>query len=85
MDNITLVFATISCITTILSIVFAILAFARGKAKDDKEENIKLETRLTSMEKDILYIRKSLDNSVDWRIEFDKRLYALEQHNGLTK
>lgn len=79
MNVITLVFAVITCIATILSITFAILAFARSKSKEDENESVKLESRLISMEKDILYIRESLDNFKSWQLEYDKRLYNLEK------
>lgn len=79
MNSLTLVVTVITCITTILSITFAILAFARTKSKDDENESVKLESRLISMEKDILYIRESLDNLKTWQLEYDKRLYNLEK------
>lgn len=60
---------------TILSITFAILAFGRNKSHDNAE----IQSRLAKIETDILYIRETLDESKDWRKDFDERLRKLEK------
>jgi Flp pilus assembly protein TadB len=60
---------------TILSITFAILAFGRNKSND----NAKIQSRLSRIETDIVYIRLTLDESKDWRKDFDERLRKLEK------
>lgn len=60
---------------TILSITFAILAFGRNKSNDNAE----IQSRLSRIETDIVYIRLTLDDSKDWRKDFDERLRKLEK------
>jgi HK97 family phage portal protein len=60
---------------SLLSITFAILAFGRNKSND----NAGIQSRLAKIETDILYIRETLDDSKDWRKEFDERLRRLEK------
>jgi hypothetical protein len=67
--------SVVAAIGTILSITFAILAFGRNKSNDNAE----IQSRLAKIETDILYIRETLDESKDWRKDFDERLRKLEK------
>lgn len=60
---------------TILSITFAILAFGRNRSNDNAE----IQSRLARIETDIVHIRLTLDDSKDWRKDFDERLRKLEK------
>lgn len=85
MDSFSIVMTVLAGITSILSITFAILAFGRNKNKDSVEEtkekakeNLILQTRLTQIEKDVSYIRLSLDEQKGLRVDFEQRLRILE-------
>jgi len=65
---------------TILSITFAILAFGRNKSNDNAE----IQSRLARIETDIVHIRLTLDDSKDWRKDFDERLRKLEKGGKLN-
>lgn len=79
MDTLSTIFALISAITTVLSVIFAILAFGRNKGNDNKE----IESRLTKIETDILYIRQQLESNRtedrEWKTMVEKRISKLEQ------
>lgn len=75
MDVFSVVMTVIAGTGTILSITFAILAFGRNKSHDNAE----IQSRLAKIETDIVYIRETLDDSKDWRKEFDERLRKLEK------
>ena len=64
------VVTVIAGLGTVLSITFAILAFGRNKSHDNAE----IQSRLAKIETDIVYIRETLDDSKDWRKEFDTDL-----------
>ena len=69
------VMSIIAGVGTVLSITFAFLAFGRNKSHDNAE----IQSRLAKIETDIVYIRETLDDSKDWRKEFDERLRKLEK------
>ena len=75
MDALSITATILGGAVSILSIIFAILTFSRNGRRD----NIRLEQRLTGMEKDILYIRKSLDGSNQWHNDIEKRVERLER------
>jgi len=75
MNTFSVVMTIIAGIGSVLSITFAILAFGRNKSRDNAE----IQSRLAKIETDIVYIRETLDDSKDWRREFDERLRKLEQ------
>ena len=75
MNTFSVVMTIIAGIGSVLSITFAILAFGRNKSND----NAGIQSRLAKIETDILYIRETLDDSKDWRKEFDERLRRLEK------
>lgn len=75
MDAISITATILGGVVSILSIIFAILTFSRNGRRD----NVKLEQRLTGMEKDILYIRESLDSSKEWHNDIEKRVERLER------
>lgn len=75
MNVFSVVMTVIAGIGTILSITFAILAFGRSKSHD----NADIQSRLARIETDIVYIRSTLDDSKDWRKDFDERLRKLEK------
>ena len=75
MDVFSVVMTILAGIGSVLSITFAILAFGRNKSHDNAE----LQSRLAKIETDIVYIRETLDDSKDWRKEFDERLRKLEK------
>ncbi|HHU80226.1 MAG TPA: hypothetical protein GXZ35_02675 [Acholeplasmataceae bacterium] len=75
MNTFSVVMSVVAAIGTILSITFAILAFGRNKSNDNAE----IQSRLAKIETDILYIRETLDDSKDWRKDFDERLRKLEK------
>lgn len=96
MNDAATIFAIISAIATILSIIFAILAFSRNKTKDNLDlekritmleahphgkDDLELESRLTRMEIDLQYIRQSLDDSKKWRHTIENRVQRLELNN----
>lgn len=70
MDSISITTTIISLIIAVLSVTFGILGFARNKSNDSKE----IETRLTKIETDILYIRHNIDEDKEWRKDVDKKL-----------
>jgi hypothetical protein len=75
MNVFSVVMTVIASFGTVLSIIFAILAFGRNKSNDNAE----IQSRLAKIETDIVYIRETLDDSKDWRKEFDERLRKLEK------
>jgi len=75
MNVFSIVMTVIAGFGTVLSITFAILAFGRNKSHDNAE----IQSRLAKIETDILYIRETLDESKDWRKDFDERLRKLEK------
>ena len=75
MNVFSIVMTVIAGCGTVLSITFAILAFGRNKSHD----NAAIQSRLAKIETDIVYIRETLDDSKDWRKEFDERLRKLEK------
>ena len=74
MEIFTTVTTVIAVIGTILSIVFAILAFARNKSKDGAETS----ERLAKIETDINYIRVTLDKREAWEHDIEHRIRKLE-------
>lgn len=76
MNEISIIFTVIGSLATILSIIFCILTFAANKSKNTAN----LESRLTRIETDILYIRQALDERKEWQINIEKRLTNLERH-----
>lgn len=74
MDPFTIVMTVLAGIGTILSIVFAILAFARNKTKD----NVETSERLAKIETDISYIRTTLDKREAWEHDIELRIRNLE-------
>ncbi len=80
MNTFSVVMSVVAAIGTILSITFAILAFGRNKSNDNAE----IQSRLAKIETYILYIRETLDDSKDWRKDFDERLRKLEKGGKLN-
>lgn len=76
MNEISIIFTVIGSLATILSIIFCILTFASNKSKNTAN----LESRLTRIETDIIYIRQALDERKEWQINIEKRLTNLERH-----
>jgi len=76
MNEISIIFTAIGSLATILSIIFCILTFASNKSKNTAN----LESRLTRIETDIIYIRQALDERKEWQINIEKRLTNLERH-----
>lgn len=76
MNEISIIFTVIGSLATILSIIFCILTFAANKSKNTAN----LESRLTRIETDIIYIRQALDERKEWQISIEKRLTNLERH-----
>lgn len=76
MNEISIIFTVIGSLATILSIIFCILTFAANKSKNTAN----LESRLTRIETDIIYIRQALDERKEWQINIEKRLTNLERH-----
>lgn len=91
--TVTIVMSVIAGIGTILSIIFAILAFGRNKIKDNTDlearitkleiasqevNSTEMQVRLANIEKDIQYIRESLTDFKEWRETYDKKLHDLE-------
>lgn len=70
MDGTSIAATIISLIISALSITFCILAFARNKTNDSKE----IETRLTKIETDILYIRQSIDKDENWKSKTEEKI-----------
>ena len=76
MNEISIIFTVIGSLATILSFIFCILTFAANKSKNTAN----LESRLTRIETDIIYIRQALDERKEWQISIEKRLTNLERH-----
>lgn len=76
MNEISIIFTAIGSLATILSIIFCILTFASNKSRNTAN----LESRLTRIETDIIYIRQALDERKEWQISIEKRLTNLERH-----
>ena len=76
MNEISIIFTAIGSLATILSIIFCILTFASNRSKNTAN----LESRLTRIETDIIYIRQALDERKEWQINIEKRLTNLERH-----
>ena len=76
MNEISIIFTAIGSLATILSIIFCILTFAANRSKNTAN----LESRLTRIETDIIYIRQALDERKEWQINIEKRLTNLERH-----
>ena len=76
MNEISIIFTVIGSLATILSIIFCILTFASNKSRNTAN----LESRLTRIETDIIYIRQALDERKEWQINIEKRLTNLERH-----
>lgn len=76
MNEISIIFTAVGSLATILSIIFCILTFASNKSKNTAN----LESRLTRIETDIIYIRQALDERKEWQINIEKRLTNLERH-----
>ena len=76
MNEISIIFTVIGSLATILSIIFCILTCAANKSKNTAN----LESRLTRIETDIIYIRQALDERKEWQISIEKRLTNLERH-----
>lgn len=76
MNEISIIFTVIGSLATILSIIFCILTFAANRSKNTAN----LESRLTRIETDIIYIRQALDERKEWQISIEKRLTNLERH-----
>ena len=76
MNEISIILTAIGSLATILSIIFCILTFAANKSKNTAN----LESRLTRIETDIIYIRQALDERKEWQISIEKRLTNLERH-----
>lgn len=76
MNEISIIFTAIGSLATILSIIFCILTFASNKSRNTAN----LESRLTRIETDIIYIRQALDERKEWQINIEKRLTNLERH-----
>ena len=76
MNEISIIFTVIGSLATILSIIFCILTFAANKSRNTAN----LESRLTRIETDIIYIRQALDERKEWQINIEKRLTNLERH-----
>lgn len=74
MDATATVFAVFSGAISVLSIIFAILTFTKNGRKDANEN----EARLVSMEKDIQYIRLSVDGMAAKIHDHDMRLRKIE-------
>ena len=74
MVDLTILLSVTTGLGAILSIVFAILAFARNKSKDASE----ITERLAKIETDILYIRQGLDDHKTWEHDIEQRVRALE-------
>ena len=74
MTTFSAVMTVIAGIATILSVIFAILAFSRNKTKDSNENT----TRLVKIESDIVYIREKLDERKEWEKDVEARLRVLE-------
>jgi len=85
MTTFSITMAVVAAICSVLTIVFGIIAFSKNRTKEDTDE-IKertkelflLHTRLVQIEKDVSYIRLSLDELKDWKTDFDKRLRIIE-------
>ena len=75
MNEISIIFTVIGSLATILSIIFCILTFASNKSKNTAN----LESRLTRIETDIIYIRQALDERKEWQISIEKRLTNIER------
>lgn len=78
MNTFTVVMTVIAGIMTILSVIFAILAFARNKTKDSNENT----ARLVKIETDIQYIRQSLDERREWERDIETRIRKLENRGN---
>lgn len=78
MTTFSVVMTVLAGIGTILSIIFAILAFTRNKTKDSNENT----ARLVKIETDICYIREKLDERRDWEKDIEARLRVLESHTA---
>lgn len=91
--TVTVVMSVIAGIGTILSIIFAILAFGRNKIKDNNDleqritklemsaqevNSMEIQVRLANIEKDIQYIRESLTDFKEWRETYDQKLHTIE-------
>ena len=76
MNEISIIFTVRGSLATILSIIFCRLTFAANKSKNTAN----LESRLTRIETDIIYIRQALDERKEWQISIEKRLTNLERH-----
>ena len=76
MNEISIIFTAIGSLATILSIIFCILTFAANRSKNTAN----LESRLTRIETDIIYIRQALEERKEWQINIEKRLTNLERH-----
>lgn len=74
MDSLSLTITIVGSICTCLSIIFAILTYARTRTKDSNSIVIKL----AKMETDIIYIRQNLDDRKKWEATVEDRLRELE-------
>lgn len=77
MTTFTAVMTVLAGVGTILSITFAILAFARNKTKDSNDNT----ARLVKIESDIVYIREKLDERKEWERDVEVRLRTLENQH----
>lgn len=84
-EIISVIFACLGFITTILAVTFAILTYSKSRKKDavkaaqssdrDKED---IRIRLVKMETDIAYIREKLDERHAWEQDIEARLRKVE-------
>lgn len=84
-EVISVIFACLGFVTTVLAVVFAILTYSKGRKKeavnaahssDKDKEDIRI--RLVKMETDIAYIREKLDERRNWEQDIEARLRKVE-------
>lgn len=74
MNTFDVILAVIAGMSSILSIVIAILAFGRNKTKDTAET----EAKLARIETDIAYIRRAVEREEQRYDSLEKRVRILE-------
>lgn len=77
-EIVSIVFAVLGFVTTVLAIIFAILTYAKGRRREAVESSTGTAVKIAKIETDIAYIREKLDQDAEWKHDIENRVRRLE-------